>query len=98
MLCSEIVKINNIDFIKYYSDNYKKIQCVEDGNIYPSAYVAKDSTYSFKETEYSLNEISAFTSIEASNIIGLSDYIIETIDTMDGVSDDNVSIDLGGAS
>lgn len=98
MLCSQIVKIDRNEFIKYYSDAHKKIKCKEDGNIYPNVFVSKNSTYTFEETNIPLNEISSSYIIDASNVIGLSDYILETIDVMDGVSDDNLSIDLGGAN
>ena len=35
--------------------------------------------------------------ISATNIIGLDKYIIDTIDAMDGVVDDSVTMDMGGA-
>ena len=96
-LCKQEVKFNGNRFYKYFSDTYKKIQCEDDGNIYTNAFVSINSTYTFKETDIPLNEIATSTIVEAANVIGLSDYIVETIDVMDGKSDDNVAIDLGGA-
>ena len=96
-LCKQEVIIDGNRFFKYYSDAHKKIECEDDGNIYPNVFVSINSTYTFKETNIPLNEISASTIVDAANVIGLSDYIVETIDIMDGKSDDNVAIDLGGA-
>jgi hypothetical protein len=96
-LCKQEVQIDGNRLYKYYSDAHKKIQCEDDGNIYPNAFVSINSTYTFKETDIPLNEISASTIVEAADVIGLSDYIVETIDVIDGKSDDSVAIDLGGA-
>jgi hypothetical protein len=98
MVVSSLVKIDGNEYIKWYDNENKKIRCVQDDNIYPSAYTQKGSTYTFVSTNIPLNEISSFSQIEASNVVGLSDYIVETIDNMDGVDDDTVAIDLGGAT
>ena len=97
MIISALVKINNNELIKYYSNSNKKIKCNEDDNIYPSVYVAKDSTYTFSETDIPLNEISASTIINAASVVGLSDYVLNTLDLMDEKDDETIAIDLGGA-
>lgn len=99
MVLSSNVIIEGVELIKFYSDNNTKIKCNEDGNIYPVAYTDPKSTISFLSTDIPLNEISAgiITNIDAYDIVGLSDYIINTLDVMDGKDDDRIDVDLGGA-
>lgn len=91
--------INGNKVKKYYSDNNTKIQCYQDKNIYPVAYVDISSTITFVSTDIPLNEISSGMVIDPTCIAGLSDYIINTMDiASDGVDDDVIGVDLGGAS
>lgn len=97
MILSSKVIVDGIELKKFYSDNNTKIKCEQDGNIYSLAYTDLNATVSFLTTDIPLNEISVGVEIRAEDLIGLSDYIINTLDTMDGVDDNRIDVDLGGA-
>ena len=81
MISSAYVTIDGVRLVKYYSTEFKKIKCVEDGNIYPLAHVTEDATVSFEETDIPLNEITAGAIVSADNVLGLGDYIFKTTET-----------------
>lgn len=78
MIASAYVRIDGVRLVRYYSTSFKKIKCVEDGNIYSLAYVTQDATVSFEETDIPLNEITAGAIVSADNVLGLSNYIVKT--------------------
>jgi len=96
-IVQENVTIDGVELRRYRSDQDVKIRCVEDGNMYPLAYLTQDATVTFAETGYPLNDITAGALVSCDNVLGLSDYIIDTIDELDGIKDNHLSVDLGGA-
>lgn len=78
MIESEYVIIDGVKLVRYYSTSLKKIKCVEDGNIYPLAYVTQDATVTFDETNIPLNDIIAGAIVSSDNVLGLSNYIVQT--------------------
>lgn len=97
MISSINVTLDGVQLKKHFSTDYFKILCNEDGNIYPIAYTTKDATVSFSETSFPLNEILPGTEISASQVLGLSDFISVTVDLLDGIKDNKVNFDGGGA-
>lgn len=96
MIHNENTELDGIQLIRYYSDANKKIRCNEDGNIYPTAYTAPNSTLTFSETDIPLNDVSAGPIIDAKNIKGLDAYISSWVDLQDNVADNQVVVNLGG--
>lgn len=74
-LKEEIVQLGGVQLKKHYSDEYKKIQCKEDKNIYSIAYTAVDSTVQFKETTIPIDDVQASIPINVNDISGLSQYM-----------------------
>lgn len=99
MIVSTNVNIDGVELVRWSSDADVKIKCVQDGNVYPVAYVTKNATVSFDETNIPLNEISAGVPIYYSDVIGLSGYIVDTLDVMwDGKINDTININSGDES
>ena len=93
----ENVKIDGIDLVKWSSTGNFKIKS-QDGNIYPLAYVAKNSTVTFTETNIPLNEITAGAIVDCSSVVGLSGYISSVVDLIaDDIPNNGINIDLMGA-
>jgi hypothetical protein len=62
------------------------------------AYVTRGSTVEFEDTDIPLNEITAGAIVSYEDVLGLSSYISSTVDFIaDGVPNDGVNVDLGGA-
>ena len=97
-LVQENVVIGGVEMKKYYSDEYKKIQCVQDKNIYSVAYTTKNSTATFVETTTPINDITPGNIIKAEDIIDLSSYVENVIDMIDGEDDEMINVDLGSST
>lgn len=68
----DLVKIDNKDLYKIWSDNYVKIQCQQDMNIYQVAYITLSSLYTFQETNIPVDQV---FKVQADEVLGLSGYI-----------------------
>ena len=68
----DLVKIDNKDLYKIWSDNYVKIQCQQDMNIYQVAYITLSSLYTFQETNIPIDQT---FKVQANEVLGLSGYI-----------------------
>ena len=68
----DLVKIDNKDLYKIWSDNYVKIQCQQDMNIYQVAYITLSSSYTFQETNIPIDQT---FKVQANEVLGLSGYI-----------------------
>ena len=68
----DLVKIDDKDLYKIWSDNYVKIQCQQDMNIYQVAYLTLSSLYTFQETNIPIEQI---FKVQADEVLGLSGYI-----------------------
>lgn len=98
MVVSALVDIDGVEFVRWSSDRNMKIKCEQDGNIYPIAYVTKDATVTFVDTDKPLNEISAARIITPQDVQDLSEFIIKTIDeAVDDMEGDGMNIDMKGA-
>ena len=98
MIVQEDVTIDGIQLTRYSSDRDVKIRCVQDGTIYPIAYLTRGSTVQFKETNIPLNEISAGAIVSCGDVIGLSGYISSVMDLItDDIQGNGMNFDLGGA-
>jgi hypothetical protein len=75
----ENVKIDGLNLVKWSSTSNVKIKS-DDGNIYPVAYTAKNSTVQFTETNIPLNEITAGVIVDCKDVVGLSGYISSVVD------------------
>ena len=71
-IVQENVTIDGVELRRFRSDQDVKIRCVEDGNMYPLAYLTQDATVTFAETSYPLNDITAGAIVSCDNVIGLS--------------------------
>ena len=97
-IVQENVTIDGVELRRYRSDQDVKIRCVEDGNMYPLAYLTQDATVTFAETSYPLNDITAGAIVSADNVLGLSGYILDTLDVAsDGKHDDTIYVNGGSA-
>ena len=68
----DLVKIDNKDLYKIWSDKYVKIQCQQDMNIYQVAYLTLSSSYTFQETNIPIDQT---FKVQADEVLGLSGYI-----------------------
>ena len=68
----DLVKIEDKDLYKIWSDNYVKIQCQQDMNIYQVAYITLSSSYTFQETNIPIDQT---FKVQANEVLGLSGYI-----------------------
>lgn len=97
-IVQENVTIDGVELRRFRSDQDVKIRCVEDGNMYPLAYLTQDATVTFAETSYPLNDITAGAIVSCDNVIGLSGYIVDTLDiASDGRLDQTILVDGGSA-
>lgn len=74
----DLVKIEDKDLYKIWSDNYVKIQCQQDMNIYQVAYITLSSLYTFQETNIPVDQI---FKVQADEVLGLSGYITQQTET-----------------
>lgn len=96
MISSINVTMDGVELVRYYSTNFKKIKCVEDGNIYPLAYATKDATVKFEETNIDLNEITSGAIVSASDVLGLSNYIAKTTEGQIGAISVDIAKNISG--
>ena len=97
-IVSKDVTIDGIQLTRYSSDKDVKIKCVQDGIIYPIAYLTRGSSVEFSETNIPLNEISSGAIVSYGDVMGLSGYISSVVDFItDDKPNNGINFDLGGA-